>query len=104
MTDVIIIREMTGIGIDQTADIEEFHLVVEYSVDKIRETDQGMNRIIRMTLGEETLELMWECIRIRILEDRIIAVDIEELIGMRIMKEVGVGLEKGNIKVILKEW
>ena len=28
--------------------------------------------------------------------------DIEETIGMRIKKEVGVGLEKGNIKVILE--
>ena len=26
-------------------------------------------------------------------------VDIEETIGMKIMKEVGVGLERGNIKV-----
>ena len=43
---------------------------------------------------------MWECNRIIIIEDRIIEVDIEETIGMRIMTEVGVGLEKGNIKVI----
>ena len=37
--------------------------------------------------------------RIRILEDRIIEVDIEDTIGMI---EVGVGLGKGNIKVILE--
>ena len=36
----------------------------------------------------------------RIIEDRIIEVDIEETIGMKIMKELGVGLEKGYIKVI----
>ena len=37
---------------------EEFHLVVEYSVDKITEIDQGMNRIVGMTLGEKTLEVI----------------------------------------------
>ena len=41
-------------------------------------------------------------IRIRMLEGRIIEVDMEESIGMGIMKEVEVGLEKGNIKVILE--
>ena len=66
-----------------------------------------MNRIIGVTLGgmfpllEKTSEVMWEHIRIRILEDRFIEVDIEEIIGMRIMTEVGEGLGKGNIKVIL---
>ena len=35
------------------------------------------------------------------LEDRIIEVDIEETIEMKIMTEVGVGLEKGNIKVMV---
>ena len=39
MTDVIMIREIIKIGIDQTMEIEEFHLVVEYSVDKIIEID-----------------------------------------------------------------
>ena len=100
ITDEIMIREMIKIGIDQTAQTEEFHLVVEYSVVKIIGTDQGMNKIIQMTLGKETLEVMWECIRIRILAGRIIEVDIGETIGMRIMKEVGVALEEGNIKVI----
>ena len=42
---------------------------------------------------------MQECIRIRISEGRIIGVDIGEIIGM---KEVGVGLEKGNIKVTVQ--
>ena len=49
MTDIIIIREIIKIGTDQTAEIEEFHLVIDYSMDKIIETDQGMNRIIGMT-------------------------------------------------------
>ena len=56
-----------------------------------------MNKARGMTLEEETSEVMQE--HIRIFEDRIIEVDKEETIGMRIMKEVGVGLEKDNIKV-----
>ena len=36
------------------------------------------------------------------LEDRIIEVDMEEAIGMRIMTEVGLCLEKGDTKVILE--
>ena len=39
MTDIIMTREIIKIGIDQTAKIEEFHLVVEYGVEKIIETD-----------------------------------------------------------------
>ena len=58
-----------------------------------------MNKAIGMTTGEETLEIAQECIKIKILEDRILEVDIEETIGMKIMEEVEVGLEKGNIKV-----
>ena len=102
MTDIIMTREIIKIGIDQTAEIEKFCLVVEYSVDKITETGKGMNRSIGMTFGEEILEVMWAHIRIRIIEDRIIEVDIEETIGMRIMTEVEEGLEKGNIRVILE--
>ena len=67
-------------------------------MDKITEVDQGMNKAIGMTLEEETLKVIQEHIKIRILEDRIIEVDIEETIGIKIMKEVGVALEKGNIK------
>ena len=55
MTDVIMNRESIGIGLDQLVEIGEFHLVVGYSVGKIIETDQDMNRIIGMTLGEEIL-------------------------------------------------
>ena len=35
MTDVIIIREIVKIDIDQIVEIEEFHSTVECSVDKI---------------------------------------------------------------------
>ena len=66
------------------------------------EVSQSMTKTICMTIGEEILDIMCECIRIRILEERIIVVDTEEIIGMKIMKEVGVGLEKGHIQVTLK--
>ena len=39
-----------NIVIDQIEDIGEFHLVVEYNVDKITQIDQGMSRTIEMTL------------------------------------------------------
>ena len=58
MTNMIMIREIIRIGIDQVVEIGEFHLVVEFSMDKIIEIDQGMNRAIGMTLEEEILEVM----------------------------------------------
>ena len=69
-----------------------------YSVDKIIETDQGMNRIIRMTLGKEILEKIskWS----RSTKDGFIEMDIEEIIGIRFMEEEGVGLEKDYTKTI----
>ena len=56
MTDITMMREIIRIGIDQIVEIREFHLVVELSVDKIIEIDQGMNKSIGMTLKEEILE------------------------------------------------
>ena len=53
MTNINIIKGIIKIDIDQTVEIEEFHLVVEYSVNKIIEMDENMNRIIGMTIGEE---------------------------------------------------
>ena len=95
MTDVIMTRETIRIGLDQIAKIGEFHFVVGYSVEKTIETDQGMNRIIGMTLREEILEEILE--QNKITEDRIMEEDIEKIIGVRIMTEVGVGLEKDKI-------
>ena len=97
MTDAII-----RMGIDPTAEIEKFNLVVEFSMDKIIEVDQGMDKAIGMTSGEKIIKGMQEHIKIRILEDEIIEVDIEETTEMIIMKEVEVGLEKGHIQVIFK--
>ena len=70
-------------------------------MDRIIEVDQGMDKATGMTLGEENLEAMQE--HIKISEDRIIEVDIEETIEMIIMKEVGVGLEKGHIQAVSEE-
>ena len=58
MKHVIMIIEIIKIGIDQVVEIEEFYLGVEYSVEKIKETDQGPNRIIGMALGDEILEVI----------------------------------------------
>ena len=69
-------------------------------MDKITEVVQGMWKAIEMTLGENISEVMQEHIRIRILEDRIIEVDTEEIIGMKFFIELGVGLGKGHIQVI----
>ena len=49
-------RETIRIGLDEIVEIEEIPLVVGYSVAKIIETDQAMNRILGMTLGEKILE------------------------------------------------
>ena len=72
-------------------------------MDRIIEIDQGVDKATGMTLGEEILEAMQEYIKIKISEDRIIEVDIEETIEMIIMKEVGAGLEKGHIQAISEE-
>ena len=96
MTNVIMIKEIIRIGLDQIVEIREFSMGI------ITEVDQGMNKTIGMTIGEEILEEIQEHIKIRILEDKIIVVDIEETTGMTVMKEAGVGEEKGNIKIILE--
>ena len=51
MTHVIMTGEIIKIGIDETAETEEFNLV-----DKV-EVDQGMNRIIGVIIGKEILEV-----------------------------------------------
>ena len=54
MKNVIMIKEIIRLGIAQIVEIGEFHLVVEVSMDKIIELDQGMNKAIGMTSEEET--------------------------------------------------
>ena len=64
MISIIMMKEIIRTGIDQTAEIKEYHLVVGYIINEITEIDQGMNRIIGMTLGQEALEVICEQIRI----------------------------------------
>ena len=97
MINIIMIEETIKTGTDQIVEIEEFRLV-----NKI-EVDLDMNIIIEMIIGEEILEVTWECIKI--LEDRLVEEDIEEIIRMKIItvKEVGIGLEKDYIWTIIAE-
>ena len=53
MTDITV-----RIDIDQIVEIGESNLEVEFSMDKITEVDQGMDKVIGMTLEEEILEAM----------------------------------------------
>ena len=57
----------------------------------------SMIKIIEVILGMETLE---EC---KIMEVRILEVDIEVILGVIILQEVEVGLEKDSIQVTLGE-
>ena len=58
MINVIMTKETNKIGLDQTVEIGEFHLVVGYNVDQIREIDQDMSKTLDMTLEEEISEGM----------------------------------------------
>ena len=67
------------------------------------EVDLDMNKITEMIIGEEILEVTWE--HIKIVEDRIVEKDIEEIIVMKtiIEKEIGVGLEKDQFQRVIIE-
>ena len=86
----IMVREIIKIYIGQIVHIAEYHSVVEYNMDRIIGTDQGIIRTIEVILEEEILEGIFGQIRI-------IEVDIEEIIETIIMKEVEVGLGIDNI-------
>ena len=58
MVDVIMIREIIRIGIDQIVEIWEFNLVVDCNVDEIIRIDPSMNRIIEMTSEEVIMGVM----------------------------------------------
>ena len=87
------IRVIIRIDINQVVEIGEHHLEVEVSMDRIIEEDCNMLKPIEMILGENVLE---EC---KIIEVRILEMDIEVIIEMTILEEVEVG--KDNIQVIL---
>ena len=78
-------------------DTEEYHSMVEYSMDRITGTDQGMVRITEVILEDEISD--GNCDQIRIIEIKTIQVDIEEIIEMIIMKEVELGLGIDSIQI-----
>ena len=50
------VREIIKIDIGQIVEIEEYHSLVEYNMDRITKTDQGMIRTIKVISEEEILE------------------------------------------------
>ena len=56
MIDVFMTREVIKIDMDQIVEIEGLNSVVEYNMDRIMEADQGMDKIIEMTMEEVILE------------------------------------------------
>ena len=75
------------IGIDQTMAIGICHIEIKLSIDKILEEGHCMIKIKEVVLRKAILE---EC---RIVEVRIWKMDIEVILGMINVEEVGVGLE-----------
>ena len=100
MIDVFMIREIIKIDIDQI-----FNLVIEYNMDRITEVDQGMNKIIEMTIRGNFRG------NVRVYQNQnfrgrnnLIEMDIGEIIEIKYMKEVGLGLEKEYFqRVIIEE-
>ena len=83
------------VGIDQMMVIGGCHIKIELSMDKTAEEGCSMIKIIEVILGKETFE---EC---KIIEVRILEVDIEIILGAIILEEIAVDLEKDSIQVIL---
>ena len=90
------VREIIKIDIGQIVETGEYHSVVEYKMDRIIVTDQGIIRTIEVILEEETLDKI--SFQIKITEVKIIEADTEEIIEMIIMEGVEVGL---GIDIIL---
>ena len=90
------IKAYIKIDTDQIMEIGECHLEVEFSTDRVIEEGHNMLTIIEVTLGKKILD-EWKIIEVKILE-----LDIEVTIKMKILEEVEVGLEKDNIQVILE--
>ena len=84
----------TKVGIDQTVAIREYHIEVELSMDKNR----GMSQYDQNYRGDFRKGKLEEH---KITEVRILEVDIEVALGMIILEEVEVGLEKDSIQVTL---
>ena len=76
-------------------EIEECHLGVEFSTDRIIDEGHNMLTIIEMTLGEKILE------KCKIIEVKILEMDIDVIIEMITLEEVEVDLGKDSVQVIL---
>ena len=87
------IKVFIKIGIDQIVEIGEHHSKVEVSMDIVIEEGCKILILIEMTLGETILA---EC---KIIEVRILEVDIEVIVEMTILEEVEIGLGKDNIQI-----
>ena len=77
-------------------EIEGHHSEVEVSTDRIIGEDHNMSILIEMTLGET---ILGKC---KIIEVKILKVDIEVIIEMTTLEEIEVGLGKDSIQVILE--
>ena len=83
------VRGIFKIDIGETVETEEYCSVVDYSMDKITGSDQGIVKIIQVILEEEISEGIFN--QIRIIEIKTTEVDIEEIIETIIMKEAEIG-------------
>ena len=95
--EIIMIKIDIKIDTNQTVEIGKYHIEVEASMDKTIEEGHTMIKIIKVTLREEILE------EHKIIEVRILEVDVEVTIEMTTLEEVEVGLEKDSIQVVLEE-
>ena len=96
MIKIIMMREITKTDVGLMVEMGEHHIEVEATMDKIIEEDHIVLIITEMTLDEIILE------KHEITENRILEVDTEGIIEMIILEEVGVGLGKDNIQIILE--
>ena len=95
--EIIMIKEMIKIDIGQIVEIGEYHSVVEYNMDRIIKTDQGIIRTIDVTLEEEILEDICDP-QIRIMEVKFLEVDTEGI--TEVIKEAGVDLGIDDTQII----
>ena len=96
----IMVKGIIKIDIGQIVETEEYCSLVEYSMDRITQTDQGIIGTVEVILEEEISKLISS--QIRIIEIKIIEVATEELIETIILKEVEVGLGKDSILIIFE--
>ena len=94
--EIIMIKANINIDTDQIVEIGECHLEVELSTDRIIEEGCNMSTIIEVMLGQEIVE------EHKIIQVKILEVDIEVTIKMKIVEKVKVGLEKESIQIILE--